>query len=253
MTEIVLAYDRSPATEEEFTEDVDLLSRLMPHIGMVKLGLEAMTAQLDLGAERTSMSVAEAMRDEMYAYDIPVLWDMKLHDIGNTVAGAVRNLAATGKTGWVTVHASASMKALKAAAAARHPVPEEEPLRIFGVTVLTDIDADECEDLFAEPPTEVVTDFAQRLIDAGIDGIVCSGRELEALAQRGFTRHLKTLVPGLRSPWAGTDDQKRVMTPAEAAELGADYLVIGRQILSAVDPIEAARRTREEVDAACRG
>lgn len=250
---LVLAYDRTPANNQDFGRDLELLQKLAPYVDVVKLGLEAMTAHVFVTGQG-HLNVATEVRRKMREAGIPVLWDQKIHDIGNTARNAIQNLGATKGITGITVHASMSDNALREVAKAvregAFAAGVSEPPRIFGVTVLTDIGVGECEERFGLPPEKVVVNFAGRLIDAGIDGIVCSARELENLASNGLTEKLTTLVPGLRSSWADPGDQKRIMTPAEAVVLGADYLVIGRQILGAADPVKAAKLTREEIDAA---
>jgi orotidine-5'-phosphate decarboxylase len=179
----------------------------------------------------------------------PVFLDIKLHDIPNTVAGAVRAAAGLGVF-MLNVHAGGGAAMLREAAkAARHGASAAHRPRplVIGVTVLTSLSD---EDVAALGHTGTAVDQAVRLArlaqDCGLDGVVCSAHEIapiRAACGSGFA----LVVPGIRPSWAAADDQKRVMTPAEAARLGANHLVIGRPITAAPDPAEALRRIRTEL------
>jgi orotidine-5'-phosphate decarboxylase len=227
MTGIVLAYDRSTFG----LKDQDLLTSLIPHVDMVKIGLEALTA----------VPVGTVVNDFVRLHGGKTFQDWKLHDIGNTMANAAANLV--GRTNAVTAHAAASLTALERTVA----VTKGTLLTLLGVTVLTDIDHEECLDQFGVQPAEQVCRFAEKLIRAGFHGLVCSGQELEELGKRGLLKNLKTLVPGTRPSWALVDDQKRVMTYQEVAALGATWTVIGRVVMHAEDPLETLERVRAEL------
>jgi orotidine-5'-phosphate decarboxylase len=161
-----------------------------------------------------------------------VFVDLKLHDIGNTVAKGVESIAKLGAT-FLTVHAYP--QTMKAAADARGP-----SLKILGVTVLTSYDED---DLHAAGYRLGVSDLVEaRALQAqalGIDGLVCSGEE--AATVRGIVGPQMALVtPGIRPAGAAVGDQKRIMTPGRAIAAGADYLVVGRPVVEATDPKAAA-------------
>ena len=176
---------------------------------------------------------------------LPVFLDLKFHDIPATVVGAVRAALAL-KPFIINVHASGGAEMMRAAVeAADGP---DRPL-VVAVTVLTSL-AD--EDLAA---TGVAGDAAAQVLRlaglakrSGLDGVVCSAREAEAL-RAALGDDFKLVVPGIRPQWAAADDQKRIVTPAEAVAKGADYLVIGRPITAADDPADAARRIAAELDA----
>jgi orotidine-5'-phosphate decarboxylase len=239
MTKIVLAFDKSILT----ALDADILEQVAPHLGMIKVGLEAITARAAWGG-----SVADAVQEQM-STKIPVLYDGKFHDIGNTMARAAENLF--GLYAGFTMHASASIPALKQVVAAKNEWVEKTgktPPIIFGVTILTDFDDDDCHSVYADASVEVVCDFAWRLLEAGVDGLVCSPRELPLLKERDLLQHLTTLVPGVRPKWAKANDQKRTMTPKEAADLGADYIVVGRPVWDGpYSPAEGVRLIGEEI------
>ncbi len=255
MTQIVLPYDQTPQSKQECVESFSLYENLHnpqkgePAIGMIKLGLESIYAELYHGGQITTGAIL--MREKAKKIGLPVLWDAKVRDIGNTVKGAVTNIALSGAD-WMTLDSTVSQSARRAAVAARNRVAGNfgPMLSIFGVSILTDIDDDECIRTYGAPVLEKVCYLAERLIEDGIDGIVCSGWELEELAKRGMAKELETLVPGLRSEWAPANDQKRVMTPSMAAALGASFAVIGRQITDTADPYASALRTKAEMAAA---
>ena len=169
-----------------------------------------------------------------------VFVDLKLHDIGNTVARGVESIACLGGT-FLTVHAYP--QTLKAAVEGR----AGSKLKILAVTVLTSYDDG---DLHAAGYRLSVSDLvearAQQAQVLGVDGIVCSAEE--AAAVRKVVGHQMNLVtPGIRPAGAEAGDQKRVMTPARAIAAGADYLVIGRPITGAADPRAAAEAIQAEI------
>src|SRR3954464_3601015 len=169
-----------------------------------------------------------------------VFADLKLHDIGNTVARGVESIAALGAT-FLTVHAYP--QTMKAAVEAR----AGSSLNILAVTVLTSYDDG---DLHAAGYRLAVTDLvearAQQAQVLGVDGLVCSPEEAAAL--RKIVGHQMNLVtPGIRPAGAATGDQKRIMTPARAIAAGADYLVVGRPVLEAGDPKAAAEAMVAEI------
>src|ERR1700710_1510209 len=169
-----------------------------------------------------------------------VFLDLKMHDIGNTVARGVESVAKLGAT-FLTVHAYP--QTMKAAVEAR----AGSGLKILAVTVLTSYDN---EDLHAAGYRLGVSDLvearAQQAQVLGVDGLVCSPEEAAAL--RKIVGHQMNLVtPGIRPAGAATGDQKRIMTPARAIAAGADYLVVGRPITEAVDPKAAADAVQAEI------
>ncbi len=205
-------------------------------VGGVKLGKEFFTAQGPDGAR----AVAGGER---------LFLDLKFHDIPNTVAGAVR-AAAHLRPFMVNVHAAGGRAMMEAALeAAREGAEDTEAPRplVLGVTVLTSLDDADLEAVGQRgPASEQVLRLARLAQDCGLDGVVCGPREIAALRQAcgpGFT----LVVPGIRPDWAAADDQKRITTPREALEAGADYLVIGRPITGAEDPAAAARRVAAEL------
>jgi orotidine-5'-phosphate decarboxylase len=169
-----------------------------------------------------------------------VFLDLKLHDIGNTVAKGVESVARLGAT-FLTVHAYP--QTMKAAADARGA----SDLRLLAVTVLTSYDdADLAAAGYDFTVAELVAERAAQARDMGIDGLVCSAAE--AINLRKLVGHKMTLVtPGIRPAGADSGDQKRIMTPAAAIAAGADYLVVGRPIVDAADPKAAAQAIVAEI------
>jgi orotidine-5'-phosphate decarboxylase len=221
------------------TPDTDAALAQMRAVGNaidgIKLGLEFFVANGPVGIER--------IRQE----GRPLFLDLKLHDIPNTVAGAVRSAAALNPL-LLTVHAGGGPAMLRAAAEASHSFGAVRPL-IIAVTVMTSLDDG---DLKAVGQMAPVSDQVRRLAalsqGQGCDGVVCSPREISLLRQ-DCGPEFKLVVPGLRLATGERADQKRVMTPGEAARLGADFLVIGRPITAASDPAAAARAIHSEIAA----
>ena len=165
--------------------------------------------------------------------------DMKLHDIGNTVAAGVKSVAGLGAN-FLTVHAYPQV--MQAAVAAR-----EHNLRILAVSVLTSLnDADLKEAGYAATVAELAARRAAQARDLGVDGLVCSAEEVASL-RRIVGARLTLVTPGIRPAGSDTGDQKRVATPAAAIAAGADYLLVGRPITAASDPKAAAAAIVAEI------
>lgn len=170
-----------------------------------------------------------------------VFLDLKLHDIPNTVAGAVRSVAGTGAS-LLTVHASGGPAMLAAAVEASAGSP-----RLLGVTVLTSMDPAQLEAVGVEAtPRAQVRRLGQIAAEAGLNGLVCSADEVADLRQ-DLGNDVLLVVPGIRPAGAELGDQRRVASPAEALRRGASMLVVGRPITSASDPARAADAILEEM------
>jgi orotidine-5'-phosphate decarboxylase len=168
-----------------------------------------------------------------------VFLDLKLHDIGSTVAEGARSVARLGAT-FLTVHAYP--QTMKAAVEAR-----ERGLQILAVSVLTSYDdADLAAAGYHGSVAELVAQRAMQARDIGVDGLVCSGAEAGKV-RAIIGGKLKLVTPGIRPTGAAAGDQKRIMTPAAAIAAGADYLVVGRPILAAPDPRAAAQAIVAEI------
>jgi orotidine-5'-phosphate decarboxylase len=220
------------------TADLDqalgLAARLKGVVGGVKLGKEFFTAHGPHGVAR----VADV--------GLPVFLDLKFHDIPNTVAGAVR-AALKLRPFMLNVHAVGGEAMMRAALAEVNEArPRPRPL-VVAVTVLTSLTDDDLKATgMAQPMIDQVVRLATLAKRVGLDGVVCSAKE--AMTLRGACgKGFKLVVPGIRPAWAEAGDQRRVVTPREAVALGADYLVIGRPITAAADPVAAAKRIVEEI------
>lgn len=174
-----------------------------------------------------------------------VFLDLKFHDIPNTVAGGVRNAAALGAR-LVTVHATGGLPMLKAAVEAAGT-----KCGVLVVTVLTSLSADDVQAAWGRPDTPdlsaEVLRLAELAVQAGAHGIVCSGREAAKVHQK-FGDQLAILVPGVREAGGATQDQVRVVTPQQAVEAGARYIIAGRMITAAADRRAAMRRLLAELE-----
>lgn len=231
MNPILLALDVEPQ------EAQGLIAELKPTIEIFKIGSRLFTAR---GPETVDWAHRAGRK---------VFLDLKFHDIPQTVAESCRN-AARMKAWGFTIHASGGFAMMNEAA--RSTAEEasrlgiERPL-IFGVTVLTSLSDPELQEVGVQrtalQQVEALARLAQK---AGLDGVVCSGHEIETV-RRACGKDFKLVVPGIRPAQSGKGDQKRVMTPRQAIDLGANYLVIGRPILEQSDRNRAARGILEEL------
>ncbi len=200
-----------------------LAKQVSAHVGGIKLGLEFFCAHGHHG-----------VHEIMHACGLPVFLDLKLHDIPNTVAGAMQAIHVL-EPAIVTVHASggrAMMEDAKAAAG--------ENTKVVAVTMLTSLDERDLSRTGVQGSShDHVMRLAELAQDAGLDGIVCSGQEVKSVHDRW--KHGFFVVPGLRPSGSAAGDQKRVVTPRKARDHGASVLVIGRPISRADNPAGAAR------------
>ena len=215
--------------------------KLAPYVGAFKVGMQLY-----------SMAGPEIVR-RINDLGGEVFVDLKFHDIPNTVAAAGRVMTKLGCS-MFNIHAAGGREMIKETVAA---VKEESvklnipaPL-ILAVTVLTSISQPELErdmlikDLKTE---EAVVRWAQMAEQCGVDGVVCSPREIQPI-RKACGANFKIVTPGIRPSWSEAGDQKRITTPRQALDLGADYMVIGRPIMQAPDQIEAAQRIITELEA----
>lgn len=226
------------------TPDLDravaLAAQLRGQVGGFKVGLEICTA---IGAPQVVQAIA--------AVGGSVFLDLKLHDIPNTVAGAVRAVCALGPAvRMLTLHCTGGSAMLRAAVAAAQSMPYR-PL-LLGVTVLTSLDAAALagELQVRQDVADYVVHLARMARDCGLDGVVASPHEVGVI--RAACPDVRIVTPGIRPLWAGEGDQRRVMPPAAALRAGADYLVIGRPMTSPPaaigDPAAAAARIVAELE-----
>jgi orotidine-5'-phosphate decarboxylase len=201
----------------------------------IKLGLEFFVANGPAG-------VASVQREGR-----PLFLDLKLHDIPNTVAGALRSALGL-KPLLMSVHAGGGPAMLRAACDAAAEAGPSRPL-VIAVTVMTSLDDDDLVSVGQLPPVgDQVRRLAALAQAQSCDGVVCSAHEISVLRQ-DCGPDFKLVVPGLRPASADRADQKRVMTPGEAQRRGADFLVIGRPITATGDPAAAALAIRREIAA----
>ncbi|MDE2319254.1 MAG: orotidine-5'-phosphate decarboxylase [Rhodospirillales bacterium] len=203
----------------------ELVRAVAPHCGLIKLGLEFFLR-----------NGPEGLRAVAQGAD--VFLDLKLFDIPNTVAGAVRSLLPLVPK-LLTIHASGGAKMIAAAAEAAAQARENRP-KILAVTVLTSFDEPGLMATgVADGTASQVLRLAQLALAAGADGLVCSAHEI-SLLRKEFGQKPLLVVPGIRPEGADVADQARVMTPEQAVAAGADYIVVGRPITGASNPAEAA-------------
>ena len=205
------------------------VSVLSGEVGLFKVGMELFPRG------------GPGLIDRIRSKGAGVFLDLKFHDIPNTVAGAVKSAVAMGVK-FATVHASGGRAMLAAAAEAA----AGSGTTVLAVTVLTSLDdADLASVGFALPAAEAVERLAGMAVAAGIGGIVCSAKEAAAVRAR-VGKGVVLVTPGVRLPEDSAGDQKRVVTPFEAFRAGADYIVVGRPITKAADPVAAARKFAAE-------
>jgi orotidine-5'-phosphate decarboxylase len=216
------------------TSAMQLVDRLEDSCSWFKVGLELYLA--------AGNSIVETLKKRGFS----VFLDLKLHDIPNTVGGAVRSVTRLGAD-LLTVHAGGGPVML--AAAAEAAATSRSSPRLIAVTVLTSIDAEQLKAIgITASPAEHALRLAKVAHSAGISGLVCSPEEA---TQMRLTLPASVLVtPGIRPAGAAIGDQKRIATPAAALAAGADYLVAGRPITQAADPAGAAHSILREMEEA---
>lgn len=197
----------------------------------IKLGLEFFNANGPQGIE--------AIRNAHPS--LPFFLDLKLHDIPNTVASSVRALARL-QPDYLNVHAGGGFEMIKAANEAANEAAEKNNLRapkMIAVTVLTSFDDEGLKLIGMQTPIEAqVIRLAKLTKEAGLAGVVCSPKEIKPIHDE-MGHNFVLITPGIRPAGADLNDQKRIMTPKEALDLGATHLVIGRPITGAADPAQA--------------
>ncbi|WP_417804944.1 orotidine-5'-phosphate decarboxylase [Thalassospira lucentensis] len=216
---------------------IDLASKLSGVIGGAKLGKEFFAAHGPQGVQ----AVAKV--------GMPVFLDVKYHDIPNTVAGAIRAVTPMGLK-IVNVHAAGGMEMMQRAGDAAREAAVKAGVDapwVIAVTILTSMDQNDLDDVGMKGPIEDrVVKLAELTQKAGLDGIVCSAKEITPV-RAACGPDFKLITPGIRPAWAASDDQKRIVTPKDAVAMGSDVLVIGRPITKADDPVDAAKRIVAEL------
>lgn len=231
---VLVAYDDG---RFDYTH-IELIQRLLPFVGGVKLGLESKESLASIQRH----TVAHRMALLVETSGKKVMWDAKFDDIPNTVGAAVRSAVTFVQPWGITVMAGAGRASVEAAVANR------DVALIIGVTVLTSIEDAECQEMYGRCAQSQVLYFAEKLVECGAQAIVCSPLELDAV-RKVIGDKLICITPGIRAKDAPADDQKRSMTAGDAIKAGADYLVIGRPIMRAEDPLAAAKAFAEDIAA----
>lgn len=211
---------------------LDFVARIEPGLCKLKVGKELFVAE------------GPHLVEQLVNRGFDVFLDLKFHDIPNTVAQACKTAASLGV--WLTnVHASGGLKMMAAAREALEGLAKRP--KLIAVTVLTSMDAEQLRGIgIAAEPREQVSRLARLTQEAGLDGVVCSAQEAEMLrAELG--RDFLLVTPGIRPAGSSSDDQSRIMTPAKAIQAGADYLVIGRPITQAADPVAVLQAISTEL------
>lgn len=214
-------------------EALNLVDQINPELCRLKVGKEMFTT---LGTEFIK---------QLHQRGFDVFLDLKFHDIPNTVARAVRSAADLGV--WmVDLHASGGLKMMETAKQILEPYGKDAP-KLIAVTVLTSMeDVDLLQIGLNASPMEQVIRLARLTQRAGLDGVVCSPQEVEIL-RATCGKEFTLVTPGIRPTGADFGDQRRVMTPKEAIATGSDYLVIGRPITQATNPVEVLKQINAEI------
>ncbi len=214
---------------------LELVEKLQPDLCRLKVGKELFTI------------TGPVLVEKLISKGFDIFLDLKFHDIPTTVARACA-VAADSGVWMVNVHASGGSEMMSLA---REEIEKKShhPL-LIGVTILTSMDQEALTEIGIQySVAEQVMRLAQLTSDAGLDGVVCSAHEVKMLRDN-LGKEFKLVTPGIRPAGSNKDDQKRVMTPAQAINAGSDYLVIGRPITQAADPGQALKDISEEISAA---
>jgi orotidine-5'-phosphate decarboxylase len=228
-----------PLDVSSFTEAKRLINMLFPYVGVFKVGLELFI--------KCGHQIVNLINEKK---NCKIFLDLKLHDIPETVFRAMKAIAEL-NVFFATVHCGESKKMLKTAVDGCR-----EKVNVLGVTVLTSISSSDIINAgfkkeFCDDMQRLVLKRALIIKEAGCKGIVCSGLEIEAV-RKSMGNNFIIVTPGIRPLWENLqkDDQKRVTTPAQAVLSGADYIVVGRPIRNADNPIDAAVKIASEIEAA---
>ena len=213
---IILAIDKNSDVEA-----IDLSKELKGHIGAIKLGLEYFDTYGPDGIRKLQM------------LDIPIFLDLKIHDIPQTVKKTIKTLS-TLKPAILNVHALGGRKMMEYA---MESISKNSPkTQLVGVTVLTSLDDKDLQTMGMNISSkDLVVKLAKLTKISGLAGVVCSSKEIK-IVREACGADFKIIVPGIRPEGSDKNDQKRIMTPKEAVNLGADYLVIGRPITDSKNP-----------------
>lgn len=236
----VLPHERIifPLDFPSFEQALTYIHKLKDHVGLFKVGLELFVSE--------GPKVMQAIANESPA---KVFLDMKFHDIPETVSGAQRAANVHGAK-FITVYCDEGKRLLRAVVDS-----VQKGTKVLGITVLTSLSQEDLKDIGLcdelQDPSKLVMHRAETAKKAGCSGVVCSGNEVKAVKEK-FGQDFIVVVPGIRPSWGKilNDDQARISTPFDAVINGADYIVVGRPIRFANDPVEAAKRIAEEIEKA---
>ena len=225
--QVIVALDCADASSA-----LALAEQLSPEQCRLKVGKELFTA--------AGPQLVKALVD----LNFDVFLDLKFHDIPNTVARAVSAAADMGV--WMTnIHSSGGHRMMHASKQALEQLGS--PMLLIGVTVLTSMDNSDLREIGVQADTEdQVFELAKLASDCGLDGVVCSALEAQNLKQ-SLGADFTLVTPGIRLPDSAADDQRRVVTPSQAIELGSDYLVVGRPIFQAKDPLRVLQDINKSI------
>lgn len=214
-------------------QSIEMAKRLDPNQCRVKVGKELFT------------TAGPVILDELHKLGFDIFLDLKFHDIPNTVANAV-SVAAKAGVWMVNVHASGGRRMMEASANALQQLPAQNTL-LIAVTVLTSMDQSDLKEIGIDgTPEQHVKRLATLAKSSGMDGVVCSAQESSMLAG-DLGKDFVLVTPGIRPTGSDQGDQKRIMTPAEAMAAGSHYLVMGRPITQAADPIAVLTQANSDL------
>ncbi len=214
-------------------QSIEMAKRLDPNQCRVKVGKELFT------------TAGPVILDELHKLGFDIFLDLKFHDIPNTVANAV-SVAAKAGVWMVNVHASGGRRMMEASANALQQLPDQNTL-LIAVTVLTSMDQSDLMEIGIDgTPEQHVKRLATLAKSSGMDGVVCSAQESSMLST-DLGKDFVLVTPGIRPTGSDQGDQKRIMTPAEAMAAGSHYLVMGRPITQAADPIAVLTQANSDL------
>lgn len=229
---IIFAFDISAEsdTDPAYIKRTEMFSDMLDYVGIVKIGMEAFYS--------TNGEILEWFESEK------VFLDLKLHDIPETVGRATRTLCEKYRPKFLSVHLAEPNSFKRACDEA-----VKFGTKILGITVLTSMTESNCYDIFGKSPQEQVENLVTFPDEhEGFGGFVCSGHEVKMI--RFYWPDATIVVPGVRSKGVGKNDQRRVVTPGEAIKFGANYVVIGREIRDADNPLAEATRIAQDIEKA---
>ncbi|MGB4169667.1 MAG: orotidine-5'-phosphate decarboxylase [Tepidanaerobacteraceae bacterium] len=220
-SKVIIALD---TTDEQ--KALELVKLLKHKVSVFKVGLELFCSQ------------GPVIVNKINDLGCKVFLDLKFHDIPNTVAGAARAALSTGAF-MFNVHASGGREMMRKVRETVDSAELPEKPIVIAVTVLTSLDESDLNDInISKSPLEQVKTLALLTKESGLDGVVASPREITAIREVAG-QDFVIVTPGVRPAWAQAGDQKRIMTPADALDAGASYIVVGRPVTAAPNPVEA--------------